>query len=665
MQLLRQLGLAARFVSGYLIQLTPDVKALDGPSGHGAATSPTCTPGARSTCPAPAGSGSTRRRACSPARGTCRSRARPSRRAPRRSPAASRRARSSSTTAWPSSASTNRRASRSRTPTSSGRRSSSLGHAVDADLAAHDVRLTMGGEPTFVAADDPRRARVEHRGARARPSGCAPRICLAAARQRFGAERLRPFRPGQVVSGRAAAALGARLLLARRRRAGVARSRAVRRRTASPTATTAADAERFIQRARGAPRRDRRARAGRLRGRLVLPVARAPAAGQRRSVRRAPRTTSSSATRLRRVFDAGSTRPSATRCRCDAPMSGGAGARARGSCATSGCICMPGDSPMGYRLPLDSLPWVADADDRVRCTSADPIGAASAAAARRRPPRLAIGESRDRRIDDRAPARFESAARRPCARRSAPRRASGVLYIFMPPVGAARGLPRSRRGGRGHRGRRSACAMLLEGYPPPDDPRLQHFLVTPDPGVIEVNIQPASSWDELVEQTTTLYEEARQARLTTEKFMLDGRHTGTGGGNHFVLGGATPADSPFLRRPGSAAQPGLLLAQPSVAVVSVLGAVPRADEPGAARRRGAPRQRLRAGDRVRPAAAAGATTAAAVARRPRAPPSAGRRDRQHASRRVLHRQAVLARRRVRAGAACSSCARSRCRRTRA
>ena len=67
--------------------------------------------------------------------------------------------------------------------------------------------------------------------------------------------------------------------------------------------------------------------------------------------------------------------------------------------------------------------------------------------------------------------------------------------------------------------------------------------------MIEVNIHPAHNWTELVANTTAIYEEARLSRLGTEKFMVDGRHTGTGGGNHFVLGGATPADSPFLRRP--------------------------------------------------------------------------------------------------------------------
>ena len=124
--------------------------------------------------------------------------------------------------------------------------------------------------------------------------------------------------------------------------------------------------------------------------------------------------------------------------------------------------------------------------------------------------------------------------------------------------------------------------VLLEGYPPPSDPRLSHFNVTPDPGVIEVNVQPAPDWDRLVEQTTTLYEDARHAGLSPEKFMLDGRHTGTGGGNHFVMGGSSPEDSPFPSAPRPAAKPHHVLAQSPIVVVPLLGVVSRPDEPGAA-----------------------------------------------------------------------------------
>ncbi len=124
----------------------------------------------------------------------------------------------------------------------------------------------------------------------------------------------------------------------------------------------------------------------------------------------------------------------------------------------------------------------------------------------------------------------------------------GHLYVFMPP------LPRLEDYVALLAAIEATAATLgqpvaIEGYTPPRDPRMRVLNVTPDPGVIEVNVHPAASWDELVATTETLYEEARQSRLGTEKFMLDGRHTGTGGGNHVTLGGATPADSPLLRRP--------------------------------------------------------------------------------------------------------------------
>ena len=91
--------------------------------------------------------------------------------------------------------------------------------------------------------------------------------------------------------------------------------------------------------------------------------------------------------------------------------------------------------------------------------------------------------------------------------------------------------------------------ILLGGYEPPYDNRIEKILVTPDPGVIEVNIPPLKNWNEISTTIKGIYDLAKKSRLGAEKFMLDGRHTGSGGGNHITLGGISPADSPFIRRP--------------------------------------------------------------------------------------------------------------------
>ncbi len=125
---------------------------------------------------------------------------------------------------------------------------------------------------------------------------------------------------------------------------------------------------------------------------------------------------------------------------------------------------------------------------------------------------------------------------------------NGKLYIFLPPLNhteAFLDLIASIEAVA----QKLNIKVVLEGYEPAHDLRLETIKVTPDPGVIEVNIQPVSSWHELTANLFTLYKDARESRLGTEKFMLDGKHTGTGGGNHVTIGAMKPEDSPLLRRP--------------------------------------------------------------------------------------------------------------------
>jgi len=212
----------------------------------------------------------------------------------------------------------------------------------------------------------------------------------------------------------------------------------------------------------------------------------------------------------------------------------------------------PGDSPLGLRLPLASLPWVAE-DEIERVGEADPFAPQAPladfhgeVAARYSRIEAAVAdhpEIHPQPPGDRVKTRIEVPHTALCVEARA-----GCLHIFLPP------LQRLEHALELIAAIEQTCAALampvvLEGYAPPSDGRLVKLLVTPDPGVIEVNVQPAQSWEELESIATTLYEEARQSRLGTEKFMLDGRHSGTGGGNHVTLGAASPADSPFLRRP--------------------------------------------------------------------------------------------------------------------
>ncbi|HET8710844.1 MAG TPA: transglutaminase family protein [Spongiibacteraceae bacterium] len=190
---------------------------------------------------------------------------------------------------------------------------------------------------------------------------------------------------------------------------------------------------------------------------------------------------------------------------------------------------VPGNSPIGYRLPLSSLSYHAKVE-ALEPYPADPFAPLPQ--------------------EMRAPTHADYLLLAPMAIHTAlcAEIRDGYLTLFLPPLAdleSFNGLTQAIATAA----EKLNLAPRLEGYQPPFDPRLSKLVVAPDPGVIEVNIQPAKDWDHLKHITETLYQRARESRLGTEKFMLDGRHSGTGGGNHVTMGGVTPADSPLLRRP--------------------------------------------------------------------------------------------------------------------
>ncbi len=556
-QLLRHLGLAARFVSGYLIQLTADVKALDGPSGTEVdftdlhAWCEVYLPGAGwigldPTSGLFAGEGHIPL-ACSPE---------PSSAAPisglidececdfshemrvERIWEAPRVTRPYSEEQW--------QAIRA------------LGRQVDADLARADVRLTMGGEPTFVAVDYPDDAEWNTEALGPNKRRLAGEL-FHRLREHYAPQGLVHFGQGKWYPGEQLPRWSLNCFW-RRDGQPVWRDAALLADESRDYGADAQLAARFLTTLAGYLG---------LSAEHVFPAYEDWLYYLWRE-RRLPENVSPEDSRLadplererlRRVFDLGLERVVGHVLPLARSVGGALWQSGPWFLRDEHCRLIPGDSPLGYRLPLDSQPWVSQSDYPY-VQSPDPnqsfpplpsltqiVRQLRGAPARQEAVRqdAASGRSEAAQAAAVQPAPFESAAgivrTALCAE---PR--DGRLYLFMPPLARLEDyleLVAAIEATAAELG----CPVLLEGYEPPADPRLVHFRVTPDPGVIEVNIHPAASWDELVERTEFLYEAARQTRLSSEKFMIDGRHTGTGGGNHFVLGGATPADSPFLRRP--------------------------------------------------------------------------------------------------------------------
>ncbi|BCR07018.1 IMP dehydrogenase [Desulfuromonas versatilis] len=546
-QILRHLGLAARFVSGYLVQLTADEKSLDGPSGPEAdftdlhAWAEVFVPGAGWVGLDPtsglfAGEGHIPL-ACTPHPASA-------------APVSGATEKTEVRFEFSNSVQRIHEDPRVTKPYSDDQWAliDALGQQVDEDLAAGDVRLTMGGEPTFVSIDDMEGPEWTTRADGPHKRKLAYDLILRL-REVFGPGGLLHFGQGKWYPGEplprwsyacfwrkdgAPLWRNPRLLADITRDYGVGGEQArrfagqlARRLGVNPRHLTAGyeDLFYYLWKEGTLPHN-----VDPLKADLKDPL-------ERRY--------------LAQLLDKGMGEPTgfALPLKWDfnrQRWQSGPWEFRRGQ-----MFLIPGNSAMGMRLPLDSLPWVAPEKRETQAQHdlfgpLPELGDAHGEVARRyshiEPPEP---------VDQEPPRADEPASGDPV---EVPHTAvciearEGRLHVFLPPLGMLEhylDLVASIEASA----EELDLPVVIEGYEAPRDWRIERLLVTPDPGVIEVNIHPAASWRELERTTTTLYEQARLSRLGTEKFMLDGRHTGTGGGNHITIGAATPADSPVLRRP--------------------------------------------------------------------------------------------------------------------
>ena len=412
-----------------------------------------------------------------------------------------------------------------------------LGEAVDADLKKDDVRLTMGGEPTFVSIDDLESAEWNIAAVGPTKRALADDL-IRKLRARFAPGGLLHYGQGKWYPGESLPrwAFG---LYWRKDGVPIWKNADLIANIENPRKAEVADAENF---------------AGGIAHKLglateyVLPAYEDTAHWMQKEAAlpaNVDPTDSKLAdpeerSRMARVFDQGLNKPKGfvlpmQRWSAAFKNTPGHWRSERWKIRRGHLFLFPGDSPLGLRLPIGSLehvppeefPYVVEQDPmepRDELTTSNTDTKAKDAKAKEKPKLEPVRTAMSIEVRD------------------------GVLCAFMPPVEKLEDYLELVTAVEAT-AEEMQLQIHVEGYSPPYDPRVEVIKVTPDPGVIEINIQPAQTWREAVDITFGLYEDAAKTRLGANRFLVDGRHTGTGGGNHVVVGGSTPQDSPFLRRP--------------------------------------------------------------------------------------------------------------------